>query len=751
MLELQQNKNKATTKDTGKDMLSESKFYMGYSRWDESKGRYETWEESISRVMNMHRTKYKDKMTPELEELITFAEIAYKEKRVLGAQRALQFGGEQLLNKETRMYNCAVSHADRSRFFQETMYMLLCGCGVGFSVQKQHISKLPKIKKRSSKKSKVFTVPDSIEGWADAYGVLLSSYFENGGDFKEYEGCQVHFDLTKIRPKGSLISGGFKAPGPSGLRDSLVKCEKLLEDLVTDKKEPVNLKSITVYDFVMHMSDAVLSGGVRRSATICMFSKDDNEMLNAKTGDWFITNPQRGRSNNSVMIERDNITREEWANIMLSVKQAGEPGFIFTDNLEFSFNPCVEIGMLPTDLETGQSGFQVCNLTEINGGKCTTLDDYITACKAGSILGTLQAGYTNFNYLTDVSQKIIEKEALIGVSITGWMNNPDILFDKDNMISGSDEVKKWNKITAEMLGINQAARTTCVKPSGNASVLLNTASGIHGEHSSKYFRNVQMNEQDDVLSLLKETNPSMVEKSVWSSTGTDWVVSFPVETPVGSVFKQDLMGVKQLEYVKLAQQYWVENGTNIELCVDKNLRHNVSNTISVDNWDEVEEYIYENRKWFAGVSLLSAMGDKAYPQAPFTEVLTADEILSRYGSASMLASGLIVDALSSFGDLWKACETLNGWGEKLSVDGKEHLLKRDWIRRAKKFSCNYFNKDNLEMSNCLKDCYNLHKWMTIKNSMVGISFSEALLEKTFVNADTLASQGCAGGACEISW
>lgn len=390
-------------------------------------------------------------------------------------------------------------------------------------------------------------------------------------------------------------------------------------------------------------------------------------------------------------------------------------------------------------------------MTEINGGQCITVEDYLVACKAGSILGTLQAGYTNMKYISAASREIIEREALIGVSITGWMNNPDILFDKDNMILGSDEVKKWNKVVAGMLGINQAARTTCVKPSGNASVLLNTASGIHGEHSGKYFRNVQMNEQDDVLHLMKSINPKMVEKSVWSSTGTDWVVSFPVETKEGSVVKQDLMGVKQLEYVKLAQQYWVENGTNVELCVDKNLRHNVSNTISVDDWDEVEDYIYENRKWFAGISLLSAMGDKAYPQAPFTEVVTADEILTKYGSAGMLASGLIVDALTAFGDLWKACETLNGWGQVLSVDGKEDLLKRDWIRRAKKFSSNYFNSDKLEMSNCLKDCYNLHKWMSIMGTMKDISFSEALTEKTFVDADTLASQGCAGGACEISW
>lgn len=323
----------------GRAMLSQSKFYMGYSRWLDLEQRYETYEESVERVMNMHREKYKEKLTDELEELISFVEQAYKDKLILGAQRGLQFGGEQILKKNMRFYNCSVSYVDRPRFFQECMYMLLCGCGVGFSIQKHHISKLPKIKKRFEKKTKIFTVPDSVEGWSDAFGVLLSSYFEGGGEFPEYEGCQVHFDFSKIRPKGSQISGGFKAPGPDGLRHSLVKCEELLDNLIGDSKEPVQIKPITAYDYIMHMSDAVLSGGVRRSATIALFSKDDEEMMKAKTGDWYTTNPQRARSNNSVILLRDEITKEEFMKIIENVKQSGEPGFVFTDSLEFCFNP----------------------------------------------------------------------------------------------------------------------------------------------------------------------------------------------------------------------------------------------------------------------------------------------------------------------------------------------------------------------------------------------------------------------------
>lgn len=735
----------------GKDMMSQSKFYMGYSRWSDEKGGYETWDESVERVMNMHRQKYADRMTPELEEFITFAEQAYKDKVVLGAQRALQFGGAQLFQHEARMYNCSVSHCDRAEFFQEAMYLLLCGCGVGFSVQQHHVDQLPKLHKRYDKKVKVFQVPDTIEGWADSFGVLLSSYFVDGGTFPEYKGCQVHFDFSKIRPKGSLISGGFKAPGPNGLRDALVKCETLLQALVADTTEPVAMPTLTAYDFVMHMSDAVLSGGVRRSATICVFDKDDQSMLKAKTGDWFVDNPQRGRSNNSVMLIRGELTREEWAEIMRSVKDFGEPGFIFSNNKEWLFNPCVEIGMKPKTLD-GRSGFQFCNLTEINGGLCTSREALLRACKAGAILGTLQAGYTNFSYVSEATKEITQREALLGVSITGWMNNPDVLFDEQNMIDGAELVKEINRLVAPLVGVNVAARTTCAKPSGNASVVLGTASGIHGEHSPLYFRNVQMSAQDEVTQVIQSTNPKMVERSVWGSDGELVVVSFPVESKEGSIYKDQLLGVKQLEYVKKAQQFWVEHGTNVELCVDPDIRHNISNTITVDNWEDVEEYIYENREWFAGISLLSSMGDRAYAQAPFTEVFTAAQILEMYGESSMFASGLIVGALQAFqNNLWMACDTALGYGLKLDPEDSSDLLKRDWVRRAKKFADAYFDGDLLKLTFMLKDCHNLHKWVGIKQAFVPVDFSTDLNQQSYTEVDGLGAQGCSGGVCEITF
>jgi len=724
---------------------------MGYSRWDEEKQRYESWDESVERVMNMHRQKYAHVMTPELSAYIDFAEEAYKKKATLGAQRALQFGGEQIFKHEARMYNCSFSYLDRPVFFQHAMYLLLAGCGVGFSVQTHHIEKLPSLKKPDADDIKSFVIPDSIEGWAMAFGVLVSSYFTEDATFPEYSGKTVHFDASQIRPRGAFISGGFKAPGSDGLTRSLDMCRRLLDKVVGQSDQPVKMQSIDAYDFVMHMADAVLSGGIRRAACICIFSKNDQAMLKAKTGDWFVNNPQRGRSNNSALLVRDDLTREEWTNIMKSVKDFGEPGFIFASDTEAGFNPCVEIGLRGYTVD-GQSGFQFCNLTETSGAYCKSRKDLLYAVKASAVLGTLQAGYTNFTFLDENTRQITEREALLGVSITGWMSNPDVLFDEDNMRDAAHLVVETNKVIAALIGINQAARTTTVKPSGNASVLLGCASGIHGDHAPRYFRNVQMNTHDEVTRLLTETNPKMVEKSVWSQNKTDVVVSFPIVANPSSIFKADLLGVKQLEYVKKAQQVWINEGKVEALCVDKNLSHNVSNTITVDNWDEVEQYIFDNRDHFAGISLLPAHGDRAYPQAPFTEVYTAEQILELYGEAAMFASGLVVDGCHAFnGNLWTACDTVLGFGLEIDDEDSAHLLMRDWVRRANKFANTYFGGDKAKMSFCLKDVHNLHKWESVTRKLVPVDFSQELSQQHYTEVDTLGAAACNGGVCEITF
>ena len=727
--------------------LSETKFYDGYSRFKDEENNYETWDEAVDRVLEMHEKNYSNKLN-KLQSYIEEARLAYKEKRVLGAQRALQFGGDQLMKHQMRMYNCTSSYADRPEFFGEYFYILLCGAGAGFSVQNHHVAKLPKIHQRT-KQAKGYIVEDSIEGWASALDVLMSSYFVGGGKHPDYEGRRVFFDLSQIRPKGAKISGGFKAPGPEGLRRTLDKIEHMLQGLVMDTKEPIDMRPITVYDIAMHAADAVLSGGVRRSATICLFSPEDDEMMTAKTGNWFMDNPQRGRSNNSAVIVRDEATPEMFRKIMESVKSFGEPGFYFTTSKEHTTNPCVEIGMFPQ--YKGKSGWQGCNLTEINGGMCSSEESFLQACRAAAILGTMQAGYTDFKFISDTSKKIFDREALLGVSITGWMNNPKILFDEKILKKGANIVKKVNKEVANIIGINPAARTTCVKPSGNASVLLQTASGIHAEHSPMYIRNIQMNKESEITQAIAKSNPFMVEESVWSAGGTDVVVSFPIVPKRGSLFKDNLHGVKHLELVKKAQKYWVVAGTNEDLCADKGIHHNVSNTIIVDDWDEVEKYVYKNRYSFSGISFLSPTGDKDYNQAPNTQVIDAEQMVAKYDQGAIFASGMVVDALKVYDNLWTACSTAMGMGEDLSVESSENSAKKDWVRRFERFAQNYLDGDMKKTEYCLKDAYLLHKWEKIQSNLKPVEWETDLTEKVYTDVDTLAAAACAGGACEIDF
>ena len=737
----------ASTQVDTRKFLSETKFYEGYSRFVEDENRYETWDEAVDRVIDMHSKNYNQKSN-ELAPYLNEAKQSYSEQRVLGAQRALQFGGDQLMKHQMRMYNCTSSYADRPEFFGEIFYILLCGAGAGFSVQKHHIAKLPQITART-KQAKGYIVEDSIEGWASALDVLMSSYLVGGGKHPDYEGRRVFFDLSQIRPKGAKISGGFKAPGPEGLRRSLDKIEHLLQGIVLDTKEPVSIKPINVYDIAMHAADAVLSGGVRRSATICLFSPDDEEMMTAKTGNWFVDNPQRGRSNNSAVIVRDKTSPDQFNKIMESVKQFGEPGFVFVESTEHTTNPCVEIGMFPQI--DGQSGWQGCNLTEINGGMCNTKEDFFKACRAASILGTLQAGYTDFKFLSDTSKAIFDREALLGVSITGWMNNPGILFDDKILEEGAKIVRETNREVAAIIGINPAARTTCVKPSGNASVLLQTASGIHAEHSSMYIRNIQLNKESEITQAIMKSNPWMVEESVWSAGGTDVVVSFPIIPNKESIIKDDLIGVKHLELVKKAQKHWVDAGTNVELCADKGVRHNVSNTILVDNWEEVEKYVFENRHSFAGISFLSITGDKDFNQAPNTAVISAQEMVNKYDEGAIFASGMVVDALKTFNNLWDACMTAQGYGEDLTLDDSNTVMKKDWVRRFSNFADNYFDGDIKQAEYCLKDSYLLHKWNKIQKNLKEINWQDDLTEKQYTDVDTLGAAACAAGACEIDF
>lgn len=1098
--------------------LSEYTLYAKYSHYLPDKQRRETWPEIVERVFGMHSRKYADilESNPEFKEEFEFAKRMVRKKRVLGSQRALQFGGQWIEKNEFKIYNCSATYIDRARSFQESMYVLLCGVGLGFSVRRAHIAKLPNIKPVNSSSWRKWKVEDSIEGWSDAIGVIINSYFSaENSEFPEMSGHKVNFDYSLVRPEGSLIAGQFKAPGPKGLEKSIEKIRNLIEKRLASPEFKTDdfagkLRPIDCYDIIMHASDAVLSGGVRRSATICMFDNTDKEMANAKIGNWFADNPQRARSNNSAVLIKGETTKEDFHKLMESTKHFGEPGFIWVDKgddngNDIVYNPCqnasapiltknglstfgaikegdiiwsetgwvkvvkkwstgikrvykyttsagvfygtknhnvisngdkikvseaesidalsgpfdsnvildpqdvmdglvlgdgsvhdsnhkkillhigmddgdyhksevssliikryypdedttphvitttiqrdelpktflrkvpdrffygdsykvcsflrglysangsvtsgrvtfktastelreqvqimlsslgirsyfttnkekivnfkngeflckesydinitgdkekfykiigfiqkykneklelilqnrkkskphktsyevksvefiseeevfditvdnaphtywtgglnvsncTEIGMIPRT-EDGQSGVQVCNLTEINGKFCTTEEEFYEACRASAILGTMQAGFTNFKYLTDATKTIVEREALLGCSITGFMDNPEILLNPKIQKNGAEEIKKKNIKISKMIGINISARTTAVKPAGSTSCILGTASGIHPHHARRYIRRVQANRNEFPAQHYKDVNPLAVEQSVWSANGSDQVVSFLCDVPRGAILKNAISAVDFLEQIRTTQKNWVEYGTNVSLGVKPYVRHNVSCTVVVkpEEWGDVEKFIFDHQKCFSGISLLPSSGDLDYPQAPFSTVLTPEEIVEQYGDASVFASGLTVDGLSAFdNNLWKACDVFLGIGDMVpdtmdepkfpqrnGYTPKEHnekiikyyhykteydnwFLKRDWLRRAKQFSERYFNGDDRRMTHCLKHVSLWKIWCDISREHKDIDWSSVVEhDQTYVDASTLGAQACAGGACQI--
>ena len=719
-------------------------FVGKYARWIPEKKRRETWKESVERVKGMMLESY-----PSVTEEIEWAYDMMNRKRVLGSQRALQFGGSPVLKHNARIYNCIASYIDRPRFFQECMYLLLCGCGTGFSVQKHHVEKLPDlVQKYKSNGTKKFTIPDTIEGWSDAVGVLVSSYLEQDELFPEYVGKTVSFDYSEIRPAGSYLSSSSgKAPGPEPLKKALSSIKKVLDKAIKEAEFSATkkLRPIDVYDVVMHAADAVISGGVRRSATICLFSADDEEMALAKTGNWFHDNPQRGRSNNSALLVRGSTTSEQFSQLMNSVKEFGEPGFVWSDSTELIVNPCVEIGLYPVDEETGETGWQACNLSTVNCAKIKTKEEFFESCRAASIDGTLQAGFSKMAYLGEVTERILRREALLGVSMTGIMERHDICLDPDIQKEGARVVKKTNKDLAKKIGINTAARTTCVKPEGTASCILGTSSGIHPHHAKRYIRRVQANKMEDIYQHFKKTNPRACEESVWSANDSDDVICFCIEVPAGSKLKNQIGAIGLLEYVKSTQQNWVMTGRNDSLCVKPFLQHNVSNTINVkpEEWEDVEKFIYKNRKYFCGVSLLPLSGDKDYPQAPFTTVYLPSEMVSHYGDGAMFVSGLIEVALNLWEDnLWAACDGLLGVGTRIKGNGK-----REWVERCKKFAKKYMDGDIKRLTYCMKDVYNWKEWVDMKREYTAVEYTDCIEEHD--NTTPEQEIACAGGACEI--
>lgn len=610
--------------------LSEYIFLSKYAKYNNTLQRRETYPEAVTRMLNMHSARYAD---------LELIQYLLDTKTIGGSQRALQFGGSAILEKNERIYNCTVSYADRPAFFSELFFLLLCGCGTGFSVQHHHVSRLPPIS--APTESVPHVIPDSIEGWADAVHALLLSFFTKTP--------LPIFDYSKIRPQGAPLRHGGKAPGPEPLSRALSAIQDIL--YLVDKR----LRPIEVFDICMHLADAVLSGGVRRSATIAIFSIDDQEMLTSKTEDWFVDNPQRARANISAMITPEH-TKEEFLELFESTKQFGEPGFYFAQSTEHLPNPCVEITMAPVLIKkngviveeytldlldplhrsekedrgyTFESGWQCCNLSTINCSNIENEDDFLTAVSGATVLGTIQASYTDFSYLGSVSKQIVERESLLGVSLTGILSNPSLFCNEYVLRNGADTAKLANRIVAKKLGIAPASRITCVKPEGTTSLLFGTSAGIHPYHANQYIRRVQANAFEPLYQHVKSQWPSACSPSVWGDD-EQRIISFACQAPADALTRGDLSAIEHLTLAKTINENWVRKGTAHPERLE-GAYHNVSITVSVqpDEWVSVSDFLWKYRDMFSGVSLLSSSGDYDYPMPPFQGVTHPFEISSK--------------------------------------------------------------------------------------------------------------------------
>ena len=575
--------------EVSNQILSEITVYMKYAKYVPKLNRRETWEELVTRNKEMHKKKF-----PQLADEIDQKYKLVYDKKVLPSMRSLQFGGKPIEISPNRIYNCAYLPIDSIDSFSETMFLLLGGTGVGYSVQRHHVEKLPCIQKPWPKRKKRFLIGDSIEGWADAVKVLMKSYMNGGGS-------KIEFDFSDIRPKGAqLVTSGGKAPGPQPLKECILKVKGILESKETGEQ----LTTLEAHDIVCYIADAVLAGGIRRAALISLFNADDDQMISCKSGNWWELNPQRGRANNSAVLMRHKITKEFFMDIWKRVELsgAGEPGIYLNNDKDWGTNPCCEIALRP---------HQFCNLCEVNVSNIESQEDLTERVKTAAFIGTLQAGYTDFHYLRDVWRETTEKEALIGVSMTGIGSGVVLGYD---MKKAASAVKRENTRVAKIIGINSSARTTTVKPAGTTSLVLGTSSGIHAWHNDFYIRRIRVGKNESIYQHLKLNHPELVEDEYFRPHDTA-VIQVPQKAPIGSIMRTE-SPFQLLERVKKVATEWVKPGHR-----KGSNSHNVSATISLktEDWELAGEWMWNNRNDYNGLSVLPYDGG-TYTQAPFEDI-----------------------------------------------------------------------------------------------------------------------------------
>ncbi len=581
---------------TSDQILSDIIVHNKYAKYLPSLKRRENWEEEVDRNKKMHLDKF-----PNLSEEIEWAYKYIYDMKVLPSMRSLQFAGKPIELSPNRLYNCCYAPIEDIEIFSEAMFLLLGGSGFGFSCQKHHIEKLPllkgDIKTADGEHPKRYLIGDSIEGWSDAIKVLIESYFLGKKE--------IAFDFRDIRSKGvRLVTSGGKAPGPQPLKDCIHNVKKVLDTALAERGKNIRLKPIEAHDIMCHIADAVLSGGIRRAAMISLFSFEDEEMLSCKYGNWYEKNPQRGRANNSVTLLRHRITKENFEELWNKIKfsGSGEPGIFFTNDKDWGANPCFEIALRP---------YMFCNLTTINVGNIEDQADFNDRCKAASFVGTLQASYTDFHYLRDIWRIATEKEALLGVSMTGIAS--DNFINTIDLKQGAEIVKKENERVAKILKINKATRTCCVKPEGTTSTLLGTSSGIHAWHNDYYIRRIRVGKSESLYTYLSIANPEMLEDDVMKKDLA--IINFPIKAPENSILRSE-SPIHLLERMKKVNEDWIKIGHRKGANT-----HNVSLTVSIkdDEWDLVRDWMWENRNCYSGISVLPYDGG-SYVQAPFEDI-----------------------------------------------------------------------------------------------------------------------------------
>ena len=596
------------------EILSDLTVHMKYAKFNPLLERRETWKELVDRNKEMHLKKF-----PALADEIENAYRFVYDKKALPSMRSMQFAGKPIEISPNRIYNCAYFPVDDWRCFAEAMFLLLGGTGVGFSVQKHHVDQLPEIRKPDPKKTRRFLIGDSIEGWADAVKILVRAYFEGGST--------PVFDFSDIRAKGAaLITSGGKAPGPQPLKECLIKVQGILDSKENNDK----LRPIEVHDIICHIADAVLAGGIRRAALISLFNADDDEMIAAKSGAWWELNPQRGRANNSAVLLRNKITEEFFLELWKKIEAsgAGEPGIYFSNDKDWGTNPCCEIALRP---------FQFCNLCEVNVSDVVDQDDLNARVKAAAFIGTLQASYTSFHYLRPVWQRTTEKDALIGVGMTGIGSGA---VQKLDLKQAAKIVNEENERVALLIGINKTARSTTIKPSGTSSLTLGTSSGIHAWHNDYYIRRIRVGKNEAIYTYLAINHPELIEDEYFRPHDTA-VISVPQQAPQGAILRHE-SALDLLERVKFFYQNWIKpghrNGQNT---------HNISATVSIknDEWEAVGEWMWRERKFYNGLSVLNYDGG-SYIQAPFSDC-TKEEYEEKMKSLASVDLSKVVELVDN--------------------------------------------------------------------------------------------------------